>query len=59
MGSNQQDFNNQAFVPYAINGGETTYVPRGKYDTFSDSKHDGVVKPFVNVDPSNVDFFQL
>ena len=52
MGSNQQDFNNQAFVPYAINGGETTYVPRGKYDTLSDSKDDGYVKPFVNVDPN-------
>ncbi|CAB4016392.1 Hypothetical predicted protein [Paramuricea clavata] len=51
MGSNQQDFNNQAFVPYAINGGETVYVPNGKYDTL-DCKDDGYVKPFVNVDPN-------
>ena len=54
MGSNEQDFNNQAFVPYAINGGETTYVPNGKYDalTVADCKDDGYVKPFVNVDPN-------
>ena len=48
MGSNEQDFNNQAFVPYAINGDETTYVPNGKYDC----KDDGYVKPFINVDPN-------
>jgi hypothetical protein len=50
MGSNEQDFNNQAFVPYAINGGETTYVPNGKYDTLADCKDDGYVKPFLDVE---------
>lgn len=52
MGSNQQDFKNQAFVPYAINGKETTYIPNGKYDTLAECKDDGYVKPFVNVDPN-------
>ena len=52
MGSNQQDFNNQAFVPYAVNGSETTYIPHGKYDTLADCKDDGYVKPFVSVDPN-------
>ena len=53
MGSNQQDFNNQAFVPYAVNGDETTYIPQNdKYDALTYSKDDGYVKPFVNVDPN-------
>ena len=31
MSLNQQDFKNQAFVPDALNGDETTYIQNGKY----------------------------
>lgn len=47
METNHQQFNNQAFVPYAINGNETTYIPNGKVDTLTDCKDDGYVKPFL------------
>ncbi|XP_028398891.1 uncharacterized protein LOC114522416 isoform X2 [Dendronephthya gigantea] len=52
MGSNQQDFNNQAFLAYAVNGKDTTYISNGKYDALTDCKDDGYVKPFLNVDPN-------
>ena len=53
MDSNQQEFNNKAFIPYAINGNETTYVPKGKYYTLTDCKDDGYVKPFMNGEHKN------
>ena len=52
MDTNQQDFNNQAYLPYAINGKETTYISNGNYDALTDCKDDGYVKPFINVDPN-------
>lgn len=50
MQTEHQQFNNQAFVPYAMNGEEMTYVPNGQVDILTDCKDDGYVKPFIDVE---------
>ena len=42
MGSNQQNFNNLAYVPSSLDGHEI--IPYGKYDTLADCKDDCKVK---------------
>ena len=44
MGSNQQDFNNLAFMPSSLDSHGTIDIPYGKYDTLADCKDDGEVK---------------
>ena len=44
MGSNQQNFNNLAYVPSSLDSHEIIYIPYGKYDTLADCKDDCKVK---------------
>lgn len=46
MESKHQQFNNRVFVPYAMNGNETTYVR----NTQVDCEDEGYMKPFVDVE---------